>query len=218
VNQSGGIIEKELVTGDELVLYPGQGVALYQEATAGDANVNYYMTIGWSEIAIPLPPQSLTFSISDNSVGFGTLLPGGSRYATGDTLGASTDVANAHTISVATNASSGYVVYLLGSTLTCSACGGATITAIGGTAVAPSIGTEQFGIRAVVSSGSGSVSGPYNTANWALDTAAFPDTFATGAGDEVTTVFGLRYLSNIASNSESGSYTANLTYVVTATF
>ena len=218
VNQSGGIIEKELVTGDELVLLPGQGIALYQEATAGDALVNYYMTIEWSEIDVPLPPQSISFSISDNSIGFGTLLPGATRYATGDTLGASADSANAHTISVATNAASGYVMYLAGSTLTCTACGGATITAVGASAVAPSVGTEQLGVRGVVVGGTGTVSSPYNTSNWALDTAAFPDTFATGAGDEAVTTYGLRYMSNIASNSESGSYSSNLTFIVTATF
>jgi hypothetical protein len=176
------------------------------------------MTVEWSEVEIPLPPQSLTFSISDNSIGLGTLIPGGTRYATGDTLGASSDSANAHTVSVTTNAVDGYVVYLAGTTLTCSSCGGATISAVGASSVAPSVGTEQFGIRAVVDSGTGAVSSPYNTSNWALDTAAFPDTFATGAGDEVTTVFGLRYMSNIASDSDPGSYSSGVTFIVTATF
>ncbi len=218
VNQPGGIIEKELVTNDELVLYPGQGVALYQEATAGDALVKYYMTIEWLETDIPLPPQSLTFSISDTGIGFGTLLPGAGRYATGNTLGASSDAADAHTVSVATNATDGYVLYVAGTTLTCSTCGGATITAIGASATAAVAGTEQFGLRSVVNSGTGSVTGPYNTSNWAFDTAAFPDILATGSGDEVTTIYGLRYLGNIASNSESGNYNSNITFVATASF
>lgn len=218
VNQSGGIIEKELVTGDELVLYPGQGIALYQESTAGDALVNYFMTIGWSEIDIPLPPQSLTFSISDTSIGFGNLLPGGSRYATGDTLGASTDTADAHTLSVATNAADGYTLNVSGNTLTCADCGGTTITAIGSSSTAATPGTEQFGLRATTSGGTGVVSGPYNTGNWAFDTVAFPDILATGAGDESTTIYGLRYLGNISSNSESGSYNSNITFTATASF
>lgn len=218
VNQSAGIIEKEFVFGDELVLYPGQGIAMYQEAAAGDILANYHMTIEWSEIDIPSPPQSLTFSISDNTLGFGTLLPVGTRYATGDTFGTSTDTTDAHTVSVTTNATNGYVLYLSGTTLTCALCGGATITAAGASAVAPSVGTEQFGVRAVANSGTGVVSSPYNTGNWALDTAAFPDAIATGSGDDTTTVYGLRYMSNIASDSEPGSYGANLTFIVTATF
>jgi hypothetical protein len=220
VNHSVSIIEKELVTGDELVLYPGQGIALYQESAAGDALINYYMTIEWLETDIPLPPQSLTFSISDTSVGFGTLLPGATRYATGNGLGASSDTTYAHYISVATNATDGYVMYLSGNTLTCPSCGGATINAIGGTAAAASVGTEQFGLRATASSSgaTSAVSSPYNGANWALDTATFPDIFATGSGDSITTDFQIRYMSNIASNSEAGSYGANLNYIVTATF
>lgn len=218
VQQSIGILEKEWVLGDEYVLYPGEGIALYQEATAGDVNLRYYLTASWREIDLPAEPQSITFSISDNGIGFGTLLPGGTRYATGDTLGSGSDTAAAHTLSVSTNATDGYVVNLSGTTLTCASCGGATITAIGGSATAPSVGTEQFGIRASVNSGTGSVTSPYNTANWALDTASFPDTFATGAGDDVETQFGVRYMSNVAANSESGSYTGTITYIVTSTF
>lgn len=163
-------------------------------------------------------PQTISFSISDNSIGFGSLTAVQAKYATGDTLGATSDSADAHTIAIATNASGGYVMTVSGSTLTCALCGGTTITAIGATALASSIGTEQFGIRLAVNSGTGSAASPYNGANWALDTAAFPDTVATGAGDEVTTTFGVRYLSNASAATEVGSYSAVITYTVTATF
>jgi hypothetical protein len=163
-------------------------------------------------------PQTISFSISDTSIGFGSLTAVQTRYATGDVLGSTTDSTDAHTISVATNASSGYSLTVGGNTLSCSGCGGATITAIGNTATAASIGTEQFGIRFGVNSGSGSASAPYNGANWALDTAAFPDLIATGAGDSVTTVFGARYIANTAAATEFGSYSAVITYTVTATF
>ncbi|MEK7094704.1 MAG: hypothetical protein AAB886_01185 [Patescibacteria group bacterium] len=159
--------------------------------------------------------QSLTFNISDNTIGFGTLVASGARYATGDTLGAASDTADAHTISVATNASSGYTMTLNGTTLTS---GGNTVTAIGGTAVVSSAGTEQFGARLIVNSGTGAATAPYASANWALDTAAFPDQVASGAGDGVTTVFGVRYIGNISASTENGSYSSVLTYTVTATF
>ena len=164
-------------------------------------------------------PQTISFSISDNSIGFGALSAVQTRYATGDTVGTTTDTADAHTISIASNAASGYSMTVNGTTLTCHSCtNGATITAIGASPVAASVGSEQFGIRLAVNSGTGSTSSPYSTNAWALDTAAFPDTIATGLGDSATTVFGLRYLSNIASISEAGGYTAVITYTVTASF
>lgn len=164
-------------------------------------------------------PQTISFSISDNSTGFGELSAVQSRYATDDTVGSTTDTADAHTISIASNASSGYSMTVTGTTLTCSSCtNGATITAVGASPVATSVGSEQFGLRLIKNSGTGSTSSPYSTNNWALDTASFPDLVATGLGDSVTTVFGVRYLSNIAAISEAGIYSAVITYTVTATF
>jgi hypothetical protein len=162
--------------------------------------------------------QSLTFSISDASVGFGGLLSGGTRYATGDGAGGGSDSTDAHTLSVSTNAGSGYVMSLSGSTLTCVACGNTTISAIGAVATGPSTGTNQFGIRMIANSGNGTVSSPYQSGDWALDTSAFPDTIATGVGDGIPTVYGVRYMSNISSNASAGNYGANLSYTVTASF
>jgi hypothetical protein len=140
------------------------------------------------------------------------------RYATGDGLGsASADVA--HTISASTDATGGYVIALSGNTLTCSACAGATISAIGATAVASAAGTEQFGLRVATSTGNGTIASPYNsTTLWAFDTAAFPDLVVSGNGDSVLTTYDLRYLSNISALSENGSYTSTITYTVTGTF
>lgn len=159
--------------------------------------------------------QSLTFSISDTSIGFGNITASGARYATGDGSGSSSDSADAHTISVATNASSGYVLTINGSTLTA---GAYTIAAIGGTAASSNPGTEQFGLRLIVNSGTGSATSPYNGSNWAFDTGAFPDTVGSGDGDGVTTVFGTRYIGNVSASTENGDYSSVITYAVTATF
>lgn len=160
-------------------------------------------------------PQTLVFSISDNSVGFGSLSPVQARYATGDVIGDVADSTDAHTISIATNASGGYAMTLQGYTLSS---GGNTVTAVGASATASSVGAEQFGVRLGVNSGTGVASSPYNTANWALDTTSFPDNIATGNGDSVSTIFGARYIANTAAATEVGSYSAVLTYTVTATF
>ncbi len=210
--------DKEIYFGDELILLPGEGIALYQETAAGDTNLRYWFTIGWEEVVGPKNPPTLTFSISDSSVGFGTLIAGGSRYATGNTLGASSDTGDAHTLSITTNADDGFVLSATGTTLTCTACSGATVTAIGGTATTALVGTEQFGLRATTTSGNGTVASPYASSLWAFDTAAFPDVLATGPGDEVETILGVRYMSNIASNSDPGSYSAVITYIVTSSF
>ncbi|MBI4414807.1 MAG: hypothetical protein HY566_01035, partial [Candidatus Kerfeldbacteria bacterium] len=49
VNQSYGDYENEIVFGDEVIVKPGEGIALYQEAAAGDALVRFRFTFQWSE-------------------------------------------------------------------------------------------------------------------------------------------------------------------------
>ena len=159
--------------------------------------------------------QSLTFVISDTTIGFGALNTSVARFANGATTGDTVEV-DAHTLSATTNASGGYVITITGNTLTS---GGNTVTAIGATAVASNPTTEQFGTRLILNSGTGgSASAPYASANWALDTAAFPDQVASGSGDSTEDIFGVRYIANIRGATEAGSYSATLTYTVTATF
>jgi hypothetical protein len=158
--------------------------------------------------------QSLTFSISDNTIGLGTLTASGARYATGDTIGSGSDTSDAHTISVATNASSGYLLTLSGTTLTSGPYTIATTSAN----TASTVGSEQFGLRLIANSGNGTVSSPYAASGFAFDSLNFPDEVASGPGDGVTTVFGVRYIGNISADTENGSYGSTLTYVVTATF
>lgn len=59
----------------------------------------------------------VTMSISDSTIGFGSLSPSSSRWATGDTLGTGTETI-AHTIDAGSNAASGYSMSVRGSTLT----------------------------------------------------------------------------------------------------
>ncbi len=162
--------------------------------------------------------QSLTFSTSANSIGFGALDPSAARYATTGS-GSSSEV-EAHTLTASTNAASGYVITVQGATLTNTSNGAYTIAAIGGTSTASAPGTAQFGLRINVSSGTGTVTSPYAaTSQFAYAaTAATSSQVASGAGDGSSTVFSLRYLANISSTTVAGSYSANLTYVATGTF
>jgi hypothetical protein len=159
-------------------------------------------------------PQSLTFSISDNSISFGNLSAVAARHASGTAAGQSTEV-EAHNLIAGTNAANGYTMTVAGNTLTS---GANTITAIGAANTASSVGTEQFGLRMSATGGSGAVSAPYAAAGFAFDSGAFPDQVATSVTSSANTTYSARYISNITSATEAGSYTATLTYVATANF
>ncbi len=159
--------------------------------------------------------QSLSFSVSDNTIGFGTLTAANARFATGDTAG-DTSEQTAHNVIAATNSASGYVISVKGATLTS---GLNSINAIGGSNTASSVGTEQFGARFAASGGSGTVTAPYAAAGFAY--AADVNTssqVASASGASANTTYSARYIANILATTEAGSYTATLTYTGTATF
>ena len=179
---------------------------------AGDIT-NNILTSNQVDITATVP-QSLTFSISDTSISFGTLSAVAARYASGTAPGDTSEV-EAHNIIVGTNASNGYTMTVGGSTLTY---GANTITPIGSSNTASSVGSEQFGLRLTASGGSGSVSAPYAAAGFAFDTAAFPDAIASASGATTNTTYSVRYLANINASTEAGIYTGAVTYVATANF
>jgi hypothetical protein len=161
--------------------------------------------------------QSLTFSLSDNTVGFGDLSALSSRYATGDGVG-SASVTYAHELSVRTNAEGGYAIALSGSTLGC--CGSSEITAIGDTATSGTAGTPQFGMSLEEISGAGTILSPYNgsTTLFAYATSSFPDDLVSGLGTGLYDIYRARYLANISADTIPGDYSAVVTYTVTSTY
>jgi hypothetical protein len=161
--------------------------------------------------------QALTFSLSDNSVGFGALSAMAPRYATGNGVG-SGSVSIAHNLFVRTNAAGGYAVSISGSTLTC--CTNFEIDPIGSTATTSQTGTEQFGLSLELLSGAGTVLSPYNgsTTLFALATSSFPDEIANGLGTGLYDTYAARYIANINPQTLPGTYTAILNYIVTSTY
>ncbi len=165
--------------------------------------------------SVSLTDATLSFSISDNTVGFGTLSPSTARFATGDQSGTGLE-AEAHSLTASTNASSGYTITVIGASLTD---GAASITAMGGSNIVSSPGTEQFGLRATVLSGTGTVSAPYAASGYAYAaSSSVSDELATGLGDSSATVYSLRYLANIAVQTEPGSYSTALSFLITGNF
>jgi hypothetical protein len=60
VNQAYGDYEILIVYQDELILKPGEGLALYQEQAAGDNNVVFRFAIEWSEASIAVTIECTT--------------------------------------------------------------------------------------------------------------------------------------------------------------
>jgi hypothetical protein len=162
---------------------------------------------------------SITFAISDTTIGFGTLDASNPRWANAAATGSGTDVA-AHTISIGTNATDGYIVTYNGATLTS---GSDTITVASITDDENGTqGSEEFGFG-FSTSGDATIAAAYDhnatpaSRDWAF-VAATTTTIASETVPTATETISAFYLSNIAANTEAGTYTTDITYIATATF
>lgn len=159
---------------------------------------------------------TITFTIDDNAIGFGTLSSAAARYATANAAGSASEV-SANSFTASTNATNGYIMYVKGDTLTS---GANTITAIGGSPTASAVGTEQFGIQVRATGGSGASLAPYSTNSSYADAfnATTQDDIASSSGPSATTTYTIYYLANITPTTEAGSYATTLTYTVVGSF
>ncbi len=165
--------------------------------------------------------QTITFSISTTTIYFGNLSTLGAKFASSTNPAGDSSETIAHTIVISTNAPSGYTLSIRGQTLTSQQNASNTISGIGIVAASSTIGTEQFGIRATSSGGTGATVDPTyaSISSYGYDaTATTSATFATGSGATNPTTYGLRYVANIASVTEAGTYVASIVYVTTANF
>ncbi len=164
-------------------------------------------------------PQTISFSISATSIYFGTLSSASTRYGSSTNVNGDSLQVEAHNLAVATNATNGYSLTVQGATLTSEQSPSETITALGAN-TAPSIGTEQFGIRLVASGGIGTVSSPYAASGFAYTATDTTTSEVAGAasGDSATTTYSVRYMTNIGATTAAGNYRTDLVYVVTANF
>ncbi|MFA6272530.1 MAG: hypothetical protein WC693_05525 [Patescibacteria group bacterium] len=163
---------------------------------------------------------SITFAISDTAIGFGDLVSANARYATGDATGADADSAAAHTLSVGTNATDGYILTYYGATLTSS---GDTISVASITDDANGTpGSEQFAMG-FSTDGNTTIPAGYDhnatagSRDWTF-VASTLTTIASEAIPTATETISAFYLANIAADTEAGSYSTDITYIATATF
>ncbi len=163
----------------------------------------------------------ITFSISDTTIGFGTLSTSTATWATGDTVGVTSvpgDTSGAHEMTVATNASSGYSITYNGATLTS---GGNTIdvaTISGDDDGTP--GSEQFALGIDDNGGNVTIASGYDLAgtNSYNFVAGTTTTIASETGATTTETIDVQYIANIATTTEAGSYSTDITYIATGNF
>lgn len=163
--------------------------------------------------------NTISISISDTAVGFGSLSSTAARWATADANGSAADTA-AHTIAIATNARSGYALTYFGATLTS---GARTIDAVTFTNDADgSQNTEQFALG-LSTDGNATIAAAYdhNSTPANRDWSFVPSTttqIVSESGSTTTETISAYYLANIGALTEPGTYTTNITYVLTSTF
>lgn len=170
-------------------------------------------------VVTALVQPTISFAVSDNTIFFGNLRTAGACFAQGTDPGAvtcpTTSETEAFNLTAGTNATSGYVITVQGATLTS---GANTITPLAAN-TASSPASEQFGIRANASGGSGTVTAPFAAAGYAwTSTASTAVQLASAGAPSATTTYSIRQLANIAAVTEAGTYTSSQTYVATATY
>ena len=154
--------------------------------------------------------ETLTFTLAAATVNLGTLTTSGTGTGTSS-------------MTVGTNAATGYSVTYSGTTLTS---GTNTITALA-TPTGSSTNSKQFGINLVSNttpavgtnvsgSGTGAAATGYNSTN--LFKFNSGDTVATINVPTNTNVFTTSYIANIDGISAAGAYTTVITYIATANF
>lgn len=159
---------------------------------------------------------SITFSISDVAIGFGTLTSGAVRYATGDATGGTTEATAAHTMSAGTNAAGGLAVTYNGGLLTSAA---NTINAASNVTPPGTQTIEQFAIAVDDNGTAFTIPAGYDQATPLYTFVADTTTTLFSASAPLTsTAVDVHYLANIAANTEAGNYSTNITYIATGTF
>ncbi len=158
--------------------------------------------------------ETLTFSLSANSISFGQLSVNNPRYATIAT--GSNSVTAAHAISASSNATGGYTVNYNGPTLDSGAGTISPATIVGSNSGAA--GTSQFALS-YSKTGGVTVSSPYDQAsqNWNF-VANTPSVIAATSGPTTADILSAYYIANIAPLTSAGTYTTTLTYEVTANY
>lgn len=156
--------------------------------------------------------ETLTFTLGTSTVALGT-------------INSSTTGSGVSTMTVGTNASTGYSVnYNPATSLTT---GTDTITALAAKTTSTQ-GQKQFGINlmanatpsigaAMSGTGTGTVATNYNTANQFMFNVS-GDTIASAAAATNNNVYTVSYIANVSTDTPAGAYSTAINYIATANF
>ena len=204
-------------TGDQQITNGSAGTStLTLSGTFGDTGTAAMPIIADDQVVVTATvAPSITFTISDNTIEFGTLSSSQATWAD-NSAGSTSDVV-AHTLAVATNATGGYSVSYNGATLTS---GSDTINVANITDDANGTpGTEEFGIS-IATNGDATITSGYayaGTPDWKW-VASTTTNIISETDPTATETFDMHYLANIAGNTEAGNYSTTVTYIATATY
>lgn len=160
---------------------------------------------------------TLTFTIGDNAIGFGSLSSSAATWANGAATGSATDT-SAHNLTVATNAATGYVITYNGATLTNGSYTINVVTVADDADGTPT--TEQFGISFEGVGGDATIASGYShltVPDWKF-IAGTTTTVVSETVPTATETISAYYLANISTTTEPGSYSTNITYIATGIF
>ncbi len=218
-----GLHATEGVTGNEQIT---NGVAANAHSvvvggTFGDTGTAAIDIIADDSVSITATVDpSISFSISDVAVGFGTLSSSTATWATADATGTTSQpgaTSGAHELAVGTNATGGYAITYNGATLTS---GGDTISAATITGDADgNEGSEDFALAIADNGGDVTIPSAYDYAsnNYSF-VAGTTTTLASESGPSATETIDVQYIANISALTEAGSYSTAITYIATGTF
>lgn len=205
-------------TGVRQITNGGAGTTtLVLSGTFGDSGTAGMSIIADDQVVITATvAPTITFTVSDTTIGFGTLSSSVTTYANGATTGTTTGGTPAHNLTVATNATGGYIVSYNGATLTS---GANTVDVASLTDSTGTPGTEAFGLS-IATNGNATITSGYAYAGspdwkWVASTTT---TLITETGPTDTETFSMHYLANIAGSTQAGAYTTTTTYIATGTF
>jgi hypothetical protein len=224
------------VVGTKLSNCDGFGTTLFSAPSSFNGAGNAHMGVA---DAYPLKRcitfervQGLSLFLSTTTVGFGTLSPLVTNYATSNGLGTTTPLTastSSFYLDVESYGNAQYNVSLQGATLSNDRNRTNKIDAIGNTPQVLVPGTNQFGVQVLNGCKPASLCGsvglrstttsPYNTSNYAYAGSISTSTLiGTGLTDDSGSRFYVNLGVNIRAEMPEGSYTTSLTVVVTAEF
>jgi len=204
VNQSYGDYEILIVYQDEIILKPGEGLALYQEQAAGDTNVVFRFNIEWSESTIS---TGITCSFSATSTDFASLLPSAVSTSSPDiTITVTSGGGFQITVKDAGNGTnpglykSTSPTYLISSS-------DATLVA----------GTDGYGIQATTTNTSISINAKYNKSGNDVGGLSLTDVVLATSSVAVTNAnINIKHKAAVSVFAPTGNYQDTITYTCSA--